>query len=191
MPDRENLKPARVFLALWPTDEVRKRLAEEGNRLHGLLSGRVSRPDTLHLTLVFIGDLKRTRLPELCEQLRAVSSSNFQLELDLADCWRHNRIAYLMPSKPPSVLFELVTVLENTLDTLAIPFDRRPYKPHVTLLRKADCQKGNPASGRVSTSPEWRDLAAMTWAAKDFVLVESVPAINGAHYQILEQFPLS
>ncbi|MDR3395810.1 MAG: RNA 2',3'-cyclic phosphodiesterase [Parasulfuritortus sp.] len=191
MPDHEGLNPARVFLALWPDHAVQKRLAEEGGRLHSHLAGRLSRPDTLHLTLVFIGNLARARLPELREALRSLASPGFQIDFDRADCWRHNRIVYLAPGKPPDVLYMLVASLEKTLDALAIPFDRRPYCPHVTLLRKAECQKGNPAIGRVPDSPEWGDFAPIKWSARDFVLVESVSSTDGTRYQVLDRFLLS
>jgi 2'-5' RNA ligase len=191
MPDREGLNPARIFLALWPDPAVRKLLEEEGRRLHGRLSGRLSRPETLHLTMVFIGDLPRERLPELLSALHAVLSPAFQINFDHADCWRHNRIAYLAPSQTPKALIELAATLERTLDKLTIPFDRRPYKPHITLLRKAECQTENPASGRVPVSPEWGACMPIRWSAKDFVLVESVPSGDGARYQVLGRFPLS
>ncbi len=191
MPDREDLSPARVFLAVWPDDAVRNRLVEEGRRLQKALSGHLSRPDTLHLTLVFIGNLVPARLPEMCTALRSVSSHRFQVDFDRTDCWRHNRIAYLAPSHPPDALYNLVSALERVLDQLAIPFDRRAYNPHITLLRKTECPKGNPADGRVSAPPEWGDFAPIKWPASDFVLVQSTPQSDGAHYQILERFLLS
>ena len=190
MPDRAGLRPARVFLALWPDRAVRDEMAEAGRRLHRSLSGRLTRPETIHLTLVFIGDLGRQRLPELLERLDAVAAPSFRVEFDRADCWRHNKIAYLAPSRPPDALFSLVARLESLLDDLAIAFDRRPYRPHVSLIRKAVCPKANPASGRVPESPEWDDLRPIMWSAKRFVLVESVPIPEGVRYDELGSFGL-
>jgi 2'-5' RNA ligase len=190
MPDRAGLKPARLFLALWPAPPVGKRLAEEGQHLHGILGGRLTRTETIHLTLVFIGDLARDRIPTLLDRLAALAATDFTLEFDRADCWRHNRIAYLSPSEPPTPLYELVAKLEAALVELAIPFDRRPYKPHVTVLRKADCAKGNPAAGRVLASPEWGVFRPISWSARSFVLVESVPTPDGVRYDRLGSYAL-
>lgn len=190
MPDRAELKPARVFLALWPEALIRDRLAETGQRLHKFMPGRLTRPETIHLTLVFIGDLGRDRIPELIDKLGKVEAPSFRIDFDRADCWRHNRVAYLAPSRPPEALFRLVAGLESVLDDLAIPFDRRSYQPHVTLVRKAACPKANPAVGRVSDSPEWGDIRPIMWSAGCFVLVESVPIPVGVRYDKLGSFSL-
>lgn len=190
MPDRDRLKPARVFLALWPEQAARDRLEEEGRRLRQSLRGRLTRPETIHLTLVFIGDLARARIQELLDGLSGVQAAAFRIDFDRAACWRHNRIAFLAPANCPEALRDLVKELEARLDTLAIAYDRRPYKPHVTLLRKAECPKENPAVGRVSDSPEWGDFKPIAWSAKHFVLVESVPTPDGVRYDVLGRFPL-
>lgn len=189
MPDPADLKPARLFFALWPDEAVRTRLAEEAGRLHEGLAGRITRTETVHLTLVFIGDLARDRIPGLIERLDAVDAAAFTIDFDRADCWEHNRIAFLTASRPPDALYGLVAQLEQALADLAIPFDRRPYKPHITLLRKARCPNRNPAAGRVSESPEWGDFEPITWSAEGFVLVESVSTPEGIRYDVLRSFP--
>jgi len=190
MPDPGGLKPARLFVALWPGEAVRTRLAEEGRRLHRTLAGRLTRAETIHLTLVFIGDLARERISELAERLDSLDAPAFQVDFDRADCWKHNRIAFVTASQPPEALHGLVMQLERALAELAIPFDRRPYKPHITLLRKATCPNRNPADGRVSDSPEWGDFEPINWSAEEFVLVESVPIPEGIRYDVLRSFRL-
>lgn len=190
MSDRAGLKSARVFIALWPDAATRAELAATGKRLHDALSGKSTRPETIHLTLVFIGDLARERIPELNAKLASIAAPSFRIAFDRADCWRHNRIAYLAPTQPPTELFGLVTKLESALDELAIPFDRRPYTPHITLVRKAECTKANPAIGRVSDAPIAGDLIPITWSAKRFLLVESVTIPEGVRYDNLGSFGL-
>lgn len=190
MPDRPELKPARVFLALWPDAAIRDRLAEVGERMHKTLHGKMTRPETIHLTLVFIGDLARDRIPGLIEALPPLDLPAFRVDFDQADCWRHNRIAFLGSGQPPEALFNLVDRLQATLDGLAIGYDHRPYKPHITLVRKAACPKGNPADGRVFDAPEWGVFRPVAWPAKRFVLVESVPIPEGIRYDVLGSFSL-
>jgi 2'-5' RNA ligase len=190
MPDPAGLKPARLFLALWPSEPVRDMLVEEGLRLHKALSGRLTRAETVHLTLVFVGDLARDRIPGLIERLDALALPAFRIDFDRADCWRHNRIAFLTASRPPDLLYGLVAQIEQGLADLRIPFDRRPYKPHVTLLRNARCPNRNPAAGRVPDSPGWGDVEPITWSAEGFVLVESVSIPEGVRYDVLRSFRL-
>jgi 2'-5' RNA ligase len=80
----------------------------------------------------------------------------------------------------PPALLELVGQLELRLTAAGIAFDRRPYVPHITLLRKADCNPGieNPA------------LAPIRWPARDFVLVRSSLRSGGALYEQMGRWPL-
>jgi 2'-5' RNA ligase len=56
---------SRVFFALWPDPAVRARLHAESLRLSRLLGGKPSQPDSLHLTLVFVGEVENARLADL------------------------------------------------------------------------------------------------------------------------------
>jgi 2'-5' RNA ligase len=199
MPDQPSLKAqveasetARVFFALWPDEAVRRRLAEETRRLHRLLDGRQTRVDSIHLTLLFIGSLARDRLPELQAAARQIELPAFEAVFDQADCWQHNRIAFLGVSQPPAALLDLVAGLETAASDLDIPFDRRPYKAHITLLRHARCTKQNPAGGRVAAEQvEITPPSPLRWRASDYVLVESRLNADGARYAVLERFTLS
>lgn len=190
MPDRAGLKTARLFLAIWPGAVTRKPLVTARDCLHAALGGKPSRPETLHLTLVFIGALPWERLPALKAELASIKAAAFDMTFDRTHCWRHNRIACVTPSVPPAELFALVEKLEARLDRLAIDFDRRPYRPHITLVRKADCRKANPAEGRVPCPPGLGGIRPIVWSADSFVLVESVSTPSGVRYDILERYAL-
>lgn len=169
---------ARVFFALWPDEALRKCLHLASGVLHQAHGGRRMKPDTVHLTLLFIGSLARERLPELQAAASAIQAPKFDVLFDQADCWRHNRIAFLTASQAPYGLLDLVNALETQTAHAGITFDRRPYKPHITLVRNADCTKTKPA------------LEPIEWAAREFVLVESSLNSNGASYQQLARWPL-
>lgn len=175
-----NAQHMRVFFALWPDAPVSAELDAAAGELHKLRGGRRSRPDTLHLTLVFIGELDANRLPELLAAAEDIAVPGFDVLFDRTDCWRHNQIAFLGASQTPFALLKLVTQLESRLTARDIPFDRRPYVPHITLLRKADC---NPEM----TNPA---LAPIRWPARDFVLVSSSLRSGGALYEQLGRWPL-
>lgn len=170
----------RVFFALWPDSATSADLDAAAGKLHALRGGRRTRPETIHLTLVFIGEIEQARLPEVLAAAEGAAVPGFELVLDQTHCWRHNKIAHLGASLPPAALLELVRQLETRLDAIGIRFDRRPYAPHITLLRKADCsaQMTNPA------------LAPIRWLARDFMLVRSSLRSGGALYQQLGRWPL-
>ncbi|MDO9227853.1 MAG: RNA 2',3'-cyclic phosphodiesterase [Pseudomonadota bacterium] len=182
MSDQQNVSAQRLrlFFALWPDSPVRAELDAAAEKLHTLRGGRRTRADTIHLTLVFIGEIASERLGDVLAAAEGLAVPKFDLLFDHADCWRHNRVAHLGVSRTPPALSELVRQLEARLDAAAIPFDRRPYVPHITLLRKADCsaEKTNPA------------LAPIRWLARDLVLVNSSLRSGEALYKQLGRWPL-
>ena len=108
-----------------------------------------------------------------------VGGEGFELCFDEARYWGHNHIVYAAPSQVPQQLIQLADDLVRHLDAHRFKFDRREYKPHVTLLRNA----------RWSDTP----LPAMQpvcWKIADFALVQSVPHDGLTDYRVLARFPL-
>ncbi|HEY8887001.1 MAG TPA: RNA 2',3'-cyclic phosphodiesterase [Gallionella sp.] len=170
---------ARVFFALWPDAAGRGQLASWQKPLQHLCGGRAMLGETLHNTLVFIGDVEQAKLEALQLAAQEVKGETFELCFDMARYWGHNHIAYAAPGEMPQQLAQLVSVLEQRLMTHRFKFDQREYKPHVTLLRNA----------------QWTDapLPAMQpvrWQIKDFALVQSEQKDGLASYRLLARFPL-
>lgn len=174
---------SRVFFALWPDSEVRKRFHALGIKLHARLGGRHTQADTLHLTLVFVGEVDDALLAPTQDAAARVSVPAFEMAFDRLDCWRHNHIAHVGLTQTPPALFDLVEKLSRALKAAGIPFDARPYKAHVTLLRKADCGKFREENENPAPEP-------IRWSARDFVLVKSSLGPGGARYEQLARWPL-
>ena len=137
------------------------------------------RADTLHATLVFLGEVAQHRLEALQLAALEVTGGPFALRFDAARYWGHNHIVYAAPTEVPELLMQLVSELERALRRHRFRFEPRSYKPHVTLLRNA----------RWSDDP----LPAMlpvTWQVRDFVLVRSLSDEKGARYEVLSRIPL-
>lgn len=169
----------RVFFALWPNAAERAALAAWQPLLHKLCSGRAMRPDTLHATLAFLGDVASHRLEALKLAAQEVEGNGFALRLDSARYWGHNHIVYAAPSAVPEPMGLLVEHLEQRLGAHRFRFDRHVFKPHVTLLRHA----------------QWSDEPlpappAVKWRAQEFALVQSLRDERGARYEVLARFPL-
>jgi RNA 2',3'-cyclic 3'-phosphodiesterase len=187
---------AKVFFALWPTATERDQLSVWQKRLQHLCGGRAMRGETLHCTLVFVGDVGHSRLEALQMAAQEASGKSFELCLDTAHYWGHNHIVYAAPAHVPQQLVHLVGVLEQCLTAHGFAFDRREYQSHVTLLRNAswtDAPKaGNPqpASGRVEWSPPLPAMKPVCWQIRDFALVRSAQQNGLANYRVLARFPL-
>jgi RNA 2',3'-cyclic 3'-phosphodiesterase len=174
----------RSFFALWPTPDQRADLVQASQTLHRRHGGRVMAPDSLHLTLVFVGQVPLERLPDLMAVGSQQRSPAFDATLDRFDCWRHNRIGCLEAGAVPEGMLALVRGLEAGLRATGLTFDARPYRPHVTLLRNADCRMA-PGLKMENPAPE-----PVLWSARDFVLVRSSLRPEGARYVELGRWPL-
>ena len=135
------------------------------------------RRENLHLTLVFLGNVAREKIPQLDVIAGQQSGTAFDLEFGATGYWRHNRLAWAAPHSTPEPLRELVAALEHALRQAGFRLDRRPYAPHMTLIRDA-------------RAPATLPPLAFDWPVRDFALLESVRGAQGPAYRILAQWAL-
>lgn len=173
----------KAFFALWPSAAERARLAAWQQPLQHLCGGRAMRGETLHNTLVFIGDVAKARLEALQLAGQEVSGQPFELCFDAARYWAHNHIVYAAPGKVPQQLTQLVVALQQRLTVHGFKFDQRAYQPHITLLCNARWTD-------TALPQQIQQLQPVYWQVGDFVLLQSVNRNGLADYQVLEKFAL-
>ena len=122
----------RLFLAVNFNEEMLAALEEAQALLQKRgLRGRYAPAENLHLTLAFIGEYPDP--DRVLEVMDTVDFSPFPLTLEgfgrFGDLWW----AGLAPSEP---LNALVRRLRRALAENDIPFDRKRFSPHITLVRK-------------------------------------------------------
>ncbi|AMO21701.1 RNA 2',3'-cyclic phosphodiesterase [Ramlibacter solisilvae] len=168
-PDRS----LRLFTALWPPPPVREAIARWQHQWQWPPGAAVVPTDRLHITLHFLGNVPAARVDGLRAALR-LPSTPFRLDLGRPGLWGGG-IAVLSPDCVPEALGALHERLAAALTAAGLPTEERPYKPHVTLARRARGAKA-PAEG-----------PGLRWDAQDgFVLVESLP--GGRGYKVLDRF---
>jgi len=176
--DSARNREVRVFFALWPDDDVRLRLHQLAQQQSRRCGGRVMRAETLHLTLLFMGGVPVERLCELQRAAAGVRALAFCFDLDRFAGWRHNAIGYVALAEIPEGLLLLSKILRASVAQTGFSFDRKSFKPHVTLLRKME------------HPPHVQPISALEWKVREFVLVRSVLNAQGAGYEIIDRWPL-
>lgn len=170
----------RLFFALWPDAEIRQRLAEVVELLpEG--SGRRMPVENLHLTLVFLGNVPASAIPELkagANRLR-LQTPGFALRLERNGWWKRSGVAWLAPERAPPPLLSLVDELRRLSKQAGLSIEERDYRPHLTLARKL---KRGPGPLR---------FEPLHWQVRDFCLVESITYSQGANYQLMQSWALS
>ena len=90
----------------------------------------------LHATLHFLGDQPRAVIEPLLQGLAALRFEPFTLKLAKAALW-HGGIAVLESDALPTALGDLHERAGVMLKSMGLPVETRPYRPHVTLSRRA------------------------------------------------------
>jgi len=162
-----------VFFALRPDAQVRAGLAQAARRMQRVLRGRRTSDDSLHLTLVFLGGVGREDLARLMAPPRNVITPAFLLTLDDWGCWARNRIGWTAPTLIPEALNDLAANLQCWLRGAGFELENRPFAPHVTLVRQAQCRGLADFMGPVQ------------WRVVEFELMHSHTTPGGAHYETL------
>ena len=170
--------PQRLFFALWPTDALRAALARHAASWRFSPPARASAADKLHLTLLFMDGVDAAACPALdaIGARVAQASPAFDLCLDTVAVWPGGGIAHLAPSTVPTALDTLHAALAAAVAGAGIPHDRRRFRPHVTVARRARADQAPPA------------FEPLRWHADSLVLVRSV--LGAGRYLVLGRWPL-
>ena len=124
----------RLFTAIDLPEEIAGQVRE---LCHGVPGARWVRPEQLHLTLRFIGEVDGGVFRDIREELAGLSSPAFSL--------RVKGLGFFPPRKAPRVLWagvepgEEVSALRNRIESLLVRLglspEGRKYAPHITLAR--------------------------------------------------------
>ena len=164
----------RLFFALWPPVATAEALHAWARKAQRSTGGRVTRAETIHLTLAFLGDVPDDRLDAAIAAGRRVRAPRGTLPVERANWWKHNRIVWVGPERTDASLHE---ALAAELRAEGFALEKRPFAAHVTLIRKA-------GEGRLPGLP------SVVWPVEQFVLVRSVLSEAGPAYEKLGEFRL-
>ena len=74
---------------------------------------------------------------QVADGIRDSGTSAFNFTIEEIGYWKHNHIVYLAPREVPAELIQLVSILEDGVSNAGFSVERRPYAPHITLMRNA------------------------------------------------------
>ena len=123
----------RLFIAIELDEQMRRALLRTQSQLRAQrVGGTYTKPENLHLTLAFIGEYGDP--DRALEVLQALPFSPFPIALDGFGCFGD---LYWCGLEGKAALDAVVRRLRRALAEAEIPFDRKRFSPHITLLRRA------------------------------------------------------
>ncbi len=177
----------RAFLGLDLPGDIRSALAVQQFLLP--LPRRVE-PASMHLTLVFLGEVAEPVLEAAHEAFAALKVASFPLTLQGLGLFGGARpkVAWagVAPSEP---LMRLQARAEQAARGAGLAPEHRRFAPHVTLGRFPPPAFTEAAAleRAVATTP----FAAGPWQVQDMVLWQSHLSLKGARYDELARYPFS
>ena len=190
----------RVFVGIDLDDGIRSGIVRFMEDIRPLApEARWISPESLHVTLKFIGEKPEHTVQEIEAALRQVECDAVQVALRGCGFFPTAKAARVFWIGIQSAnLVALARAVENQLAAVAIPREERAYSPHLTLARasggsgapgwrKGD--KPNRQFGRLqevlaeSPSPDFG-----TMSAREFFLYKSELGRGGARYTKIAQF---
>jgi RNA 2',3'-cyclic 3'-phosphodiesterase len=194
----------RIFTALDIDNAIRERIQRFVDGVREFApDARWVRPESLHITLKFIGEKPPQAVDHLKNALSGVRSEAFQIAFrnyGFFPTARSARVFWIGIESGP-LLSPLAHQIDDVAGSLGIPKEEHAFSPHLTLAR---------AGGR-SGAPGWRKgdgtsknfavlqdkLSAMPFpefgsmTAREFFLYESKLGRGGSVYSKLASFPLN
>ncbi|HZO98818.1 MAG TPA: RNA 2',3'-cyclic phosphodiesterase [Terriglobia bacterium] len=180
----------RTFIAIDLPEEIRAALHREQTAFRAVCpDGRWTKPEGIHVTLKFLGEVSADQVRQVTEALQNLGQfEEFSLEAKgfgfFPDA-RRPRVFWAGIEAPPDLL-KLVSRVETTMEKLGFAREERPFSPHLTLAR-FKIPRPQPALRAAAESK--KDQSLGTFRVSEFFLFESRLAPEGADYRRVVRFP--
>ena len=191
----------RLFVTIDLDPAIRERIARflEGVRQFAP-EVRWARPEALHITLKFIGEMDVARLAAVRSALTQVQGESTEIRFRGTGFFPTAKSARVFWAgvEADGKLAALATAIESALEPLGVEREQRAFSPHLTLARTGS---GRPSRGREDRrNPAFRQLHEKvvtlppadfgTMTPREFFLYQSKLSPKGAQYTKLAAFPL-
>jgi 2'-5' RNA ligase len=193
----------RLFLALDIDDVIRERIARFVDGVRNFApDARWMQPESLHVTLKFIGEQPEASVERIKQAMNAVSATSTQIHFrgyGFFPTSKSARVFWIgMDSGPELVV--LAAAIDDTMPSLGIPKEDRPFSPHLTLARGRGASGSPRISSKDGPSRTFQrlqeKLSALsvsefgTMTPREFFLYRSHLSPKGSKYTKLASFSL-
>ncbi len=184
----------RVFTAIDISDQARAKVSDYIKILRDEFPDlRVGwdKPEKLHLTLKFLGDINERHLENLIEAVRETAKRISSIKLRISGTGvfpskRNARVLWLGVKDEKKSLQKLNGILETQCEAKGFARETRNFKPHLTVARLRAPHKSKELIGRHSEN----DFQSAEFEASEITIYESRLQKSGSIYSIVSKYKL-
>ncbi len=194
----------RLFIALDIDDAIRERIARFVDGVSAFApEARWAKPESLHITLKFIGEQPEASVERIKEALSAISASAVDIQFcgyGFFPTVKSARVFWVGMEARPQLPRLASTIDEIIMTTLGVPPEERAFTPHLTLARGVG-RTGSPRRSKEDSPNRVFELLQKQMAtlptlefgsmtARKFFLYQSQLSPRGSKYTKLARFDL-
>ena len=183
---------ARVFIAVHlPEPQLATlELTVADLRKHGLPKVRWVRPEGIHLTLKFLGNIPASQIEAITVRMTVAAQESFPFRLALGTLGvfpnaRKARVLWCGVDGDMALLSDLQLRTETALGSLGYPPENRLFSPHLTLGRVREGDRGPGEAlleqALIAAAPRWRE----SWLVDEVCLMQTTSMPGGSRYDVI------
>ena len=187
----------RAFIATDISAGARQVLEEMIDQLRREIPEGITwvRPEGIHLTLKFLGNIRRDESEGLMEAVGEVVAGHGPFTIGLTGLGmfpnrRRPRVLWAGPNGDLEALSSLQQTVEEAAARSGRPREPRPFNPHLTLGRVRKDVTETALARITSAISAIAPPTALPWAVDSVQLIRSVLRPSGAEYTVLTSVPL-
>lgn len=180
----------RAFIAIELPESIREALAREQARFRGVCpDARWTRPEGIHLTLKFLGQISDDQVEEVKKALGQLARfDKFKVQAKGFGFFpnaKRPRVFWAGLEAPPD-LARLAAQVESATAAIGFSPENRAFSPHLTLAR---FNVPRPQPKLQALLAEQSEPTLGTFEVSEFFLWESKLSPRGAEYRKVARFP--
>jgi RNA 2',3'-cyclic 3'-phosphodiesterase len=179
----------RVFIAIDLPNEVRDRLREVQHELRSLTNSvRWVAPESIHITLKFVGQVPEKRIEDIDTALRGLTWKAFTVTV--------RGVGFFPGTRSPRVFWAgmeaptmkgLAEHLDTRMERLGFDKEKRAFRPHITLARAKESRID---SSLVLGATQYEEHNFGSFTADRVFLFQSTLKPSGAVHEKLKEYLL-
>jgi RNA 2',3'-cyclic 3'-phosphodiesterase len=179
----------RVFIAVDLPDHIRQTLADIQRELRPASSSvRWVAPESIHITLKFIGEMPEKRLEDIDSAMTGFTWKPFTITVRGVGFFPGNRSPRVFwAGMEAPTMKDMAEELDARMERVGFDKEKRAFRPHITLARARDTRID---STLVTASEPYQEYDFGAFVADRVFLFQSTLKSSGAVYEKLKEYLL-